>query len=229
MPESLADWIRAQGLTHLKIKLNGSDLAGDAERVARIERVAAPVARSLTYCLDFNENCPSAEAFTEFLRRLKEKAPAAFDRVQYVEQPTRRDLKADRTNVMHQAARLRPVVIDESLVDLESLLIAREMGYTGIALKACKGQTQAVLMAAAGRKFGMFLCVQDLTCPGASFVHSAALAAHTPGVTALEANSRQYVPAANAPWRERFPGLFTVRDGTIDTGSIRGPGLGAVA
>ena len=51
------------------------------------------------------------------------------------------------------------------------------MGYTGIALKACKGQTQAMLMAAAGRKFGMFLCVQDLTCPGAALIHSASLAA----------------------------------------------------
>ena len=67
---------------------------------------------------------------------------------------------------MHEAAKLRPVVIDESLTDLESLLLAREMGYTGVALKACKGQTQAMLMAAAAQKFGMFLCVQDLTCPG---------------------------------------------------------------
>ena len=67
---------------------------------------------------------------------------------------------------MHEAARLRPVVIDESLTDLETLLLAREMGYTGVALKACKGQTHAMLMAAAAQKFGMFLCVQDLTCPG---------------------------------------------------------------
>ena len=49
--------------------------------------------------------------------------------------------------MMHEAAKLRPVVIDESLIDLESLLLAREMGYTGVALKACKGQSQAMLMA----------------------------------------------------------------------------------
>ena len=60
--------------------------------------------------------------------------------------------------MMHEAARLRPVVIDESLTDLESLLLAREMGYTGVALKPCKGQSQAMLMAAAAQKFGMFLC-----------------------------------------------------------------------
>ena len=96
---------------------------------------------------------------------------------------------------MHEAAKLRPVVIDESLIDLESLLLAREMGYTGVALKACKGQTQSLLMAAAAQKYGMFLCVQDLTCPGASLIHSVGISAHVPGVAAIEANARQYVPA----------------------------------
>ena len=111
---------------------------------------------------------------------------------------------------MHEAAKLKPVVIDESLSDYESLLLAREMGYSGAALKACKGQTQALLMGAAVQNHKLFLCVQDLTCPGASLIHSAGLAAHVPTVAAIEANSRQYVPAANAKWDKRYPGL--VRD-----------------
>ena len=130
--------------------------------------------------------------------------------------------------MMHEAARLRPVVIDESLTDLESLLLAREMGYTGVALKACKGQSQAMLMAAAAQKFGMFLCVQDLTCPGSSLIHSAGIAARVPGNAGIEANARQFVPAANAPWESSFPGLFTIRDGVMNTGQLTGPGLGAV-
>ena len=89
---------------------------------------------------------------------------------------------------MHEASKLRPVVVDESLTDLESLLLAREMGYTGVALKACKGQTHAMLLAAAAQKFGMFLCVQDLTCPGASLIHSAGIAARVPGNAGIEAN-----------------------------------------
>jgi hypothetical protein len=44
-------------------------------------------------------------------------------------------------------------VIDESLTDLESLMLARDMGYTGVALKACKGQNQAMLTAAAARNY----------------------------------------------------------------------------
>jgi hypothetical protein len=130
---------------------------------------------------------------------------------------------------MHEAAKLTPVVIDESLVDLESLELAREMGYSGVALKACKGQSQVLLMAAAAQKHKMFLCVQDLTCPGASLIHSAGLAAHVPGVAAIEANARQYVPAANEKWVRRFPGIFEIRDGFMRTGELTGPGLGAVA
>jgi hypothetical protein len=129
---------------------------------------------------------------------------------------------------MHEAAKLRPVVIDESLTDLEALLLARELGYTGVALKACKGQSQAVLMAAAGQKYKMFLCVQDLSCPGASLIHSASIAAHVPGVSGIEANSRQYLPAANDPWAKDFPGIFVIRDGTLKTGALTGPGIGAV-
>src|SRR6266550_8925459 len=111
-------------------------------------------------------------------------------------------------------------------IDLESLHLARQMGYTGAALKACKGQSQSLLMAAAAQKYQMFLCVQDLTCPGASLIHSAGLAAHVPGVSAIEANARQYCPAANAPWAERFPGVFRVTDGMMRTGELTGPGLG---
>ena len=84
-------------------------------------------------------------------------------------------------------------------------------------------------MAAAAQKYEMFLCVQDLTCPGASLIHSAGLAAHVPGVAAIEANARQYCPAANRGWDERFPGLFRIRDGTADTSGLTGPGLGAVS
>lgn len=233
LPEHLGEWIARDGLTHMKIKLNGDNLAWDVDRVVDVNRVAEETQRprgvtEWFYSLDFNERCPNVGYLVEMLTRLKADTPAAYDRVQYVEQPTARDLKANRQNVMHEAAKLRPVVIDESLVDLESLQLAREMGYTGVAFKACKGQSQTVLLAAAAQKYGLFRCVQDLTCPGASLIHSASIAAHIPGVAAIEANSRQYCPAANRGWEERFPGVFNVRDGAMNTALLNGPGLGAV-
>lgn len=234
LPNTLGEWIARDGLTHLKIKLNGDDLAWDVERCVRVNEVAEEQAalhrggKRFWYSLDFNERCKNVDYLLDFLRQLKERAPAGYDRVQYVEQPTARDLKAHPENKMHEAAKLKPVVIDESLIDLESLKLAMEMGYTGVAFKACKGQSQSLLLAAAAQKYGLFRCVQDLTCVGASLIHSAGFAAHVPGVAAIESNGRQYCPVANAPWETKFPGVFTIKDGTMNTAVLNGLGLGAV-
>ena len=232
LPESLVDWIHSEGLTHLKIKLNGDDLEWDVQRVLRVHAATAKVQRQPAvgqwrYSLDFNEKCRSVDYLLEFLDRLRFTAAAALERIAYIEQPTGRDLAANRNNVMHAASALVPVVIDESLLDLESLLLAREMGYTGVALKACKGQTQSILLSAAARHLNMSVCVQDLTCPGASLIQSAGLAAHILGVTAIEANSRQYCPNANADWARQFPGVFVIKNGIMETKGLKGVGLGA--
>jgi L-alanine-DL-glutamate epimerase-like enolase superfamily enzyme len=233
LPNTLEEWIARDGLIRFKIKLNGGNLEADINRILRIDTIVNRVlpARHVTdwkYLLDFNEGCPNVGYLLECLRRVRESTTSGFERILYIEQPTSRNLEKDPANVMHDAARLRPVVIDESLTDLETLLLARKMGYTGVALKACKGQSHAMLMAAAAQKFGMFLCVQDLTCPGASLIHSAGIAARVPGNAGIEANARQFVPTANQPWESRFPGLFTIRDGAMNTGQLTGRGLGAV-
>ncbi len=231
LPETLGEWIVMDGLTHLKIKLNGDDLPWDVERVVGVERVAVEAQQSVGcttwhYSLDFNEKCASVDYLLDFLRQLKERSPAALNRVQYIEQPTHRDLKKHPENKMHKAAAIKPVVIDESLIDLESLQLAREQGYSGVALKACKGHTEALLMGAAAQKYGMFLCVQDLSCPGYSFLHSASIAARIPTIAAIEGNSRQYCPAGNLAWGEVYPTMFHITDGTVGTGALTGNGLG---
>jgi len=231
LPETLSEWIPADGLTHLKVKLNGDDPAWDVDRMVAVEQVAAEVQRrrgctAWCYSADFNERCQNVEYVLDFLQRVRQRSPEAFERLQYIEQPTHRDLRANPENRMHAAAKVKPVVIDESLVDIESLRLSRELGYSGVALKACKGHTEALLMGAAAQKYGMFLCVQDLTCPGMSFLHSASLAARIPTVAAIEGNGRQYCPAANRGWRDRFPAMFQITDGTVGTGVLSGPGLG---
>ncbi|HIF34559.1 MAG TPA: hypothetical protein EYG57_06670 [Planctomycetes bacterium] len=231
LPETLGEWIVADGLTHLKIKLAGDDLAWDVQRVASTEGAAAAAQatrgrKQWFYSLDFNERCENVEYVLEFLSKLAEVVPQALSRVQYIEQPTHRDLRGNMENRMHEAAKIKPVVIDESLVDYESLLLARELGYSGVALKACKGHTEALLMGAAAQKHNLFLCVQDLTCVGSSFLHSASLAARIPSVAAIEGNGRQYCPAGNAGWDEQYPSMFQIEAGTVGTHSLDGNGLG---
>lgn len=229
-PETLQEWVRAEGVDHIKIKLDGDNLPWDVDRVLAVDRVLTELEPDgdWRYSLDFNERCQTAQYVLDCFARVREAEPRAFERVQYVEQPTNRDLNAPGTPDMHQAAKIKPVVIDESLVDYASLLRARELGYSGVALKACKGQSNALLMGAAAQKFSMFTCMQDLTCPGASLLQSVTLAAHIPSITAVESNARQYVPAANSPWETRFPGIFHVKHGKFETTRLNAPGLGIV-
>ena len=231
LPHSLGDWIVADGLTHLKIKLNGDDLQWDVSRVVAVEDItdAAQQSRGCSrwfYSCDFNEKCESAEYVLEFLNRVKDQRSQAFDRIQYIEQPTSRDLQSASAADMHDVAKIKPVVIDEALVDYEALLACRELGYSGVALKACKGLSESLFAAAAALKFGMFLCVQDLTCPGASWLQSCSLAARVPGIAAIEGNARQYCPGPNAKWARQYPGLFEISDGTVKTGRLVEHGLG---
>src|SRR5207249_2820169 len=227
LPETLADWINFNGLTHLKIKLNGDDPKWDVDRVLRVDRIATETqkkrgAKDWVYSLDFNEKCPNVEYLVKFLRQVKDKSPGGYERIQYVEQPTARDLKAHPENRMQEAAKLRPIVIDESLTDVEALLLSRQMGYTGASIKASKGQSQMVIVTSVAEKHKMFLCGGDMSCPGAALIQSASLPAHVPGVSAIEANARQYMPAANKAWEPRFPGMFRITDGTIHTGELNG-------
>ncbi|MDA0281969.1 MAG: mandelate racemase/muconate lactonizing enzyme family protein [Planctomycetota bacterium] len=231
LPVTLVEWINADGLTHLKLKLSGDNFDWDVDRVVSVENLAAEVqaARGCSewfYSLDFNEKCENVEYVLAFLKKVQEQSPAAYDRIQYIEQPTSRDLKAHPEIKLHEAARLKPVVVDEALISYEALLLARDQGYTGVALKACKGHSEALCLGAAAQKFGMFLCVQDLTCTGSSFLHSASLAARIPTVTAIEGNGRQYCPGPNRPYLRLVPSMFNITDGTVGTGCLDDLGLG---
>ncbi len=196
--------------------------------MVEIDRIATASApnKDWSFSLDFNECCPDEDYVIDFLERVERLSKSILARMQYIEQPTGRDLKARRDITMHRVGRLKPVVIDESLTDLESLKVARQLGYSGIALKACKGQTESLLMAAAAKHHNMFIGVQDLTCVGASFLHSASLAAHLPTVTFVEGNGRQYCPAGNAAWEPLYRPLFRIRGGVVPTELLGGVGLG---
>jgi L-alanine-DL-glutamate epimerase-like enolase superfamily enzyme len=230
LPETLQQWIVRDGLTHLKIKLAGDDLRWDVDRVIGVHNAAhtsgRPGEHPYTYSLDFNERCDSESYVLDLLDQISARDERALGCVAYIEQPTHRDLAAHPENTMHRVAQRLPVVIDESLVDLASLRLAVEQGYSGVALKACKGHSEALLMAAVAQHENLYLCVQDLTCIGASLLHSASLAAHIPKVAAIESNGRQFCPAGNAAWVDHYRRMFDVKDGVLPTACLSGPGLG---
>ena len=84
LPETLPQWIARDGLTHLKIKLNGDDLAWDVERVVAVDRVTAEAQAARDpyagapgrwhYSADFNEKCSGVEYVLDFLAQLEARA-----------------------------------------------------------------------------------------------------------------------------------------------------------
>ena len=102
-PKTLGEWIACDGLTHLKIKLNGDDLGWDVDRVRRASNAVAEAAQATArrHATGSTRSTSTSAARTSSIcssscGRCKEQAPAGFDRVQYIEQPTARDLKANR-------------------------------------------------------------------------------------------------------------------------------------
>src|SRR5262249_21340909 len=140
---------------------------------------------------------------------------------------THRDLRAHPENDMHEAAELCPVVIDESVIDVESVLLARRLGWTGAVVKSPKGLTHMILIAAVAGKQNRPVAGGDMRCPGAALIQTAGFQGRLDGVTSIEASARQFLPAANKAWEARFPGMFRVTDGMLRTSELVQPGLGA--
>ncbi len=232
LPNALEDWVRRDGLICLKVKLKGTDLAWDLERTIEVVRIAREARveigadpDALRFSADTNEQCEHPQYIVDYLRRLRELDPFAFDHLLYVEQPTERDLRAHRYD-MRSIAALKPVIIDESLTSLEDFALAMELGWSGIALKTCKGHSNALIFAAKAAAHGIPYTIQDLTNPGISLLHSVGLAARLYPMMGVEANSPQFFPATSRPEETVHPNIFNRRGGMVRTSSLRGPGLG---
>lgn len=226
LPVSLDEWIRRDGLYCFKIKLRGDDLKWDVDRTIEIAKVVEENKKGGYYLtVDPNEKCETPEYMADYLKRFKESYPHIFDSILYMEQPTERDLDNHRFD-MHELSKLKPVLIDESVSNLENLQLAKKLGWSGIALKTCKGQSSSLIYACYARNEGMLYSVQDLTNPGFSFIQSAGFAACVSPIMGMEYNSRQFIPSANEKFSKLHYPLFKVKNGNICTESIGKLGLG---
>jgi len=230
LPNSLDEWVERDGLVCLKIKLKGSDLDWDLHRTLEVVSIAHEVQDKqgrdeLFFSADTNEQCESPDYMIEYLNELKGKDERAFRELLYVEQPTERDLRASMHD-MHKLAAVKPVIIDESLTSLEDMELALKLGWSGIALKACKTQSQSLILASKAEAEGIPYTIQDLSNPALALIHSAGLAARLNPMMGVEANSCQYFGASSVPEAKVHPGVFHRTGGKITTESIKGPGLG---
>jgi L-alanine-DL-glutamate epimerase-like enolase superfamily enzyme len=230
LPVSLEEWIERDGVYCLKVKLSGIDVDWDVKRTKAIADLAQEILKrkgreKFYLSADSNEMNPNPDATLEYLRGLKRNSPLAFENLLYIEQPTERELTRHMFS-MGEAAGLKPVLADEGVTDLESFSMALKLGWSGVAVKACKWHSSSLLYISKMEHLGIPYSIQDLTCPGLALIHSASLAARSGPIKGFEYNARQYLPFAYMDVQNRHRSLFTVKEGEIQTASLHPLGLG---
>lgn len=229
MPECLEDWIRTEGVYCLKVKWRGDNLAWDFKRTADIYQLVRGSRGNQPVYLtgDTNEKCETPEYLVELLHKLREHNPELFASILYVEQPTSRNLH-EHPHDFSALAKLKPVLLDESLTDLETFEYGLKLGASGAALKTCKGHSNALIIMSKCEEEKIPYSVQDLSLPGLAFIHSAGFAARiNPVAGAIEGNGRQYFPTGSEYEKRCYPELFAVKGGKIAVSVLDGlPGLG---
>lgn len=223
----LRNAIRQRGYRCFKLKLTGRDSQVDVSRTVDAYRAAlAAGVDKPRISVDSNEGNPTAESVLEYLHLLQATDTGAFKSLQYLEQPTSRDIRRHRQD-WRAVSRLKPVLLDEGLTNLDSLAEAKQQGYNGIALKTCKGHSMLLVCAAWARQHQMCVSLQDLTNPGIALIHAALVGSCLPTINGAELNSPQFTPAANSEFLPRVAELFEPRDGVHRSPAALPVGLGS--
>ena len=212
------------------MKLSGTDIDWDVQRTKAVAEIAHETLgrmgqEELYLSADANEMNPNPDVTLEFLRELRKASSMAFNSLLYLEQPTERDLSLHMFS-MKETAKIKPVLADEGVVDLKTFELALKLGWSGVAVKACKWHSSSLLYIAKMEHCGIPYSIQDLTCPGLALVHSAGLAARSKPLKGFEYNARQYLPFAHREVQDRHESIFKVKDGIIRTDSLAPIGLG---
>jgi hypothetical protein len=138
LPETLEEVIKAYGHRWFKLKVGG-DLRADIDRLVSIARVLDRVEGGYRASLDGNEQYEDVDGVLELWHRMRAEPSLArmCGNVLFIEQPVKRQ-NALRQNVSGLSAQ-KAVIIDESDDSLDAFVRARQLGYTGVSSKTCKG------------------------------------------------------------------------------------------
>jgi len=249
LPCTLAECIARYGLTFFKLKLSGR-LDADVERLTRIAALLdlLPEYRAT---LDGNEQYKDAGGILALWEALEAKPQLERLRsaILFIEQPIAR--AAALSASIAPLARKRPVEIDESDGTLDAFLRARELGYTGVSSKSCKGVYRSILNRARCAAWNLeageeryFMSAEDLIVQGGVSLRQDLSLATIIGCTHVERNGHHYVNGLSYLPREEqdrvleaCPNLYrrgedgvvrlSIRDGMISLDDLDGPGFGS--
>ncbi len=250
LPQTLTDYVEKNGIAHFKIKVCGNATA-DLERLEKIWNVIRSTDGVVT--LDGNESFVDSTKLLDFVSRLQ-RMPGLYERIQFIEQPMNRadthdeNLKA----TIRDAAKRKPLVIDEADGYIHAFVDAVELGYQGVSHKNCKGVFKSLanfaLCKSRNRKTEsdrLFLSAEDLTSmPLVALQQDFAVIAAL-GLDNAERNGHHFfyglqhlTESEKASAATHHPGLYRssegemfldVKDGKVDVSSLQVPGLGVMA
>lgn len=247
LPETLQEVLQVYGHSYYKLKVSGR-IDADIDRLCAIASVLDNLPEPYHATLDGNEQYQSAEQLHELLTRMR--AQPALKRlvasILFIEQPINRlhaldvDLKKLDLGM--------PVIIDESDGLLDTFVMAREQGYTGISSKTCKGVYRSLLNAARCAAWNeessapgrYFMSAEDLTVQAGLSVQQDLALVNLIGVTHVERNGHHYVnglqsrpEAEQAAFCKAHPDMYEhshgaarlrIRDGQLHIASLDAPG-----
>ncbi len=242
LPETLAEVIAAYGNRYFKIKVGG-DPEADLARLTEIAAVLDGAGRAYHVTLDGNEQYQDVAGVAELWRAIAAEPRLARFRqsVLMIEQPIARAAALDANIAALGDA--PPVIIDESDATLDTFPRARDLGYSGVSSKSCKGLYKSILNAArcaawnrAAGNTRYFMSGEDLTTQAGVAVQQDLVLAALIGIGHVERNGHHYVDgmrgvaaAEEAAFLAAHPDLYhyagdtvrlTIRDGAIALGSV---------
>lgn len=210
LPETLQEVIAAYGHTYFKLKISGeveADIARLKRSVVVIERMQPDYRATIDGNEQFEDEAHllaflDAFAATPELEKLRR-------RLLFVEQPIAR-ARAFSASVRKSAERVL-LEIDESDADIDAFVTARQLGYSGISSKSCKGFYRALINRARIARWNgelgekrFFMSGEDLTTQSGIAVQQDLVLAGLIGATHVERNGHHFVDGmANAPQHEQ--------------------------
>lgn len=149
LPQSLAEYLETDGVSHFKIKLS-ADPAQDRAQLRSIRNVlASHGVEEYAITVDANEQYETVEAFRSQWQSHREAAEvrAIIDNLLYVEQPLPRDeaFTEQTREAFADWPDRPPVIIDESDDRIDTLGTALDYGYDGTSHKNVKGIMTGVI------------------------------------------------------------------------------------
>lgn len=252
LPETLEDYLRADALSYLKIKLGG-DVDADCARLETMAGIMSAAGRPIAFTLDGNEQFKSLDDFAQFVVQLRA-APAIgtmLDKALFIEQPL--DRATTFANPPSKAAFDEiglPLLIDEADGTTTAFHEAMALGYRGVSHKNCKGVVKTLLNAmlitkrnAEGASPGhYFQSAEDLTCMPVHALNADLALVAALGIAHGERNSHHYFAGlGHLSQAEREAALaahgdlygqehgaarLKTRTGNLPTGSLQVPGFG---